>query len=66
MNKKSSEDIIKDLVSKSRKAQFVFEKYNQQEVDEVITAVAWSLCKPLNNKKILLPKRGNHEEKQAR
>ena len=52
MSNKSSEDIIKDLVSKSRKAQFVFEKYSQQEVDEVVTAVAWSLCKPLNNKKI--------------
>ena len=50
MNKKSSEDIIKELVSKSRKAQSIFEKYNQQQVDEVITAVAWSLCKPINNK----------------
>ena len=27
-------------------------KYLEEKVDEVVTAVAWSLCKPLNNKKI--------------
>ena len=36
MNKKSSEDIIKELIFKSRKAQSIFEKYNQQQVDEVL------------------------------
>ena len=52
MNIKSSEDIVKNLVVKAKKAQSIFENYNQEKVDEVITAVAWSICKPSNNKKI--------------
>ena len=52
MNNKSSEEIVKDLVAKSKTAQSIFEKYNQNQVDELVTAVAWSICKPSNNKKI--------------
>ena len=52
MNNKSSEEIVKDLVAKSKAAQSIFEKYNQNQVDELVTAVAWSICKPSNNKKI--------------
>jgi len=52
MNNKSSIEIVQSLISKSKKAQSIFENYNQKKVDEVITAVAWSLCKPSNNKKI--------------
>ena len=52
MNNKSSIEIVKLLISKAKKAQSIFESYNQKKVDEVITAVAWSLCKPSNNKKI--------------
>ena len=37
---------------KSKKAQSIFEKYNQNKVNEVVTAVAWAICKPSNNKKI--------------
>ena len=52
MNNKSSSEIIQSLVLKAKKAQSIFENYNQNQVDEVITAVAWTLCKPSNNKKI--------------
>ena len=52
MNNKSSEEIVKNLVAKAKKAQSIFEKYNQNKVNEVVTAVAWAICKPSNNKKI--------------
>ena len=52
MNNKSSSEIVQSLVQKAQKAQSIFENYNQNQVDEVITAVAWTLCKPSNNKKI--------------
>ncbi len=52
MNNKSSEEIVKNLVAKAKKAQSIFEKYNQNKVNEVVTAVAWAICKPFNNKKI--------------
>jgi len=40
------------LVQKAKIAQLNFEKYNQEQVNEVITAVAWAICNPLNNKLI--------------
>ena len=52
MNNKSSSEIVQSLVLKAKKAQSIFENYNQNQVDEVVTAVAWTLCKPSNNKKI--------------
>ena len=52
MNIKSSEEIVKNLIVKAKKAQSIFENYNQDKVDEVVTAVAWSICKPSNNKTI--------------
>ena len=52
MNNKSSLEIVKTLVQKAKLAQSIFENFNQNQVDEVITAVAWTLCKPSNNKKI--------------
>ena len=52
MNIKSSNEIVKNLVEKAKKAQSIFENYNQNKVDEVVTAIAWSICKPSNNKKI--------------
>ena len=33
---------IKNIVQKSRTAQVSYEKYNQKQVDEVVTAVAWA------------------------
>ena len=52
MNNKSSSEIVQSLVIKAKKAQSIFENYNQNQVDEIVTAVAWALCKPSNNKKI--------------
>ena len=52
MNNKSSLEIVKTLVQKAKLAQSIFENFNQNQVDEVVTAVAWTLCKPSNNKKI--------------
>ena len=40
------------LVQKAKIAQLDFEKYNQEQVNEVITAVAWAICNPLNNQLI--------------
>ena len=43
---------IDTLVQKAKIAQLDFEKYNQEQVNEVITAVAWAICNPQNNKLI--------------
>ena len=52
MNNKSSIEIVEALVQKAKKAQSIFESFNQNQVDEIVTAVAWALCKPSNNEKI--------------
>ena len=52
MNNKSSSEIVQSLVLKAKKAQSIFENFNQNQVDEIVTAVAWALCKPSNNNKI--------------
>ena len=48
----STKEIIQSLVHKAKEAQKKFEKYNQEQIDEVVTAVAWALCKPATNKLI--------------
>ena len=48
----SIKEIIQSLLHKAKEAQKKFEKYNQEQVDEVVTAVAWALCKPTTNKLI--------------
>ena len=52
MSQISSKDIVEELLQKAKKAQFTFEQFSQKQVDEVVTAVAWAICKPSNNKKI--------------
>ena len=52
INEISSKSEVKNIVKKARIAQGLFEKFNQQKVDEIVTAVAWAICKPSNNKKI--------------
>jgi len=52
MNNKSSTEIVQSLVLKAKKAQSIFENFNQNQVDEIVTAVAWAICKPSNNEKI--------------
>lgn len=52
MSNKSSIEIVQSLINKAKLAQSIFETYNQKQVDEVVTAVGWALCKPSNNNKI--------------
>ena len=40
---------VQQLIEKARKAQQIFETYDQQNVDEVVTAVAWALVEPGRN-----------------
>lgn len=44
--------IVSELMDKARAAQAVYAGYNQAQVDEVITAVAWSLLLPENNQRL--------------
>ncbi len=37
---------IADLVARSRKAQAQIEHYTQEQVDELITAMVWAVCRP--------------------
>ena len=48
----SIKEIIQSLLHKAKEAQKKFEKYNQEQVDEVVTAVAWAQCNPSTNKLI--------------
>ncbi len=48
----TTKEIIESLVYKAREAQKKFEKYNQEQVDEVVTAAAWALCNPKTNELI--------------
>ena len=50
MNNNPSSEIVNLLINKAKAAQSIFEKYNQKQVDEVVTAVAWALCNPSTNK----------------
>ena len=52
MKNNSAAEVVQSLIKKAKEAQFHFEKYNQSQVDEVVTAVAWALCKPSTNKLI--------------
>ena len=52
MSQISSKNIVEELLQKAKKAQSTFEQFSQKQVDEVVTAVAWAICKPSNNKKI--------------
>jgi len=47
-NSISITETIDNIVQKAKSAQFEYEKYNQSQVDEVVTAVAWSICNPAN------------------
>ena len=50
--KQSPEQIVDELIGKAKKAQLLFEKLPQEKIDEIVTGVAWALCKPSNNEKI--------------
>ena len=44
-----NEQIINELMARARAAQEQIENYSQEQVNELVTAVAWSLCKQENN-----------------
>ncbi|WP_261843600.1 acylating sulfoacetaldehyde dehydrogenase [Aliamphritea ceti] len=46
------EQAVAELVAKARKAQAIFDDYNQEQVDEVVTATAWALINPENNARL--------------
>ncbi|MEH6813848.1 MAG: aldehyde dehydrogenase family protein [Motiliproteus sp.] len=43
---------VAELVANARKAQAIFNSYNQAQVDEVVTATAWALINPKNNERL--------------
>src|SRR4051794_1863764 len=43
---------IDQLVARARDAQRAYEKYSQQQVDEVVTAVGWAIVHPEHNKEL--------------
>jgi len=43
---------IKELVKKARLSQLKFNTYSQSKIDEIITAIAWEIIKPDNNKSL--------------
>ncbi|MFT5258757.1 MAG: sulfoacetaldehyde dehydrogenase [Saprospiraceae bacterium] len=40
---------VSETVARARAAQAIFAQYSQTQVDEVVTAVAWSIINPTNN-----------------
>jgi sulfoacetaldehyde dehydrogenase len=45
-------DVVAGLVSKARAAQIEYAKYSQEQVDEVVTAVAWTIFEGDNNSRL--------------
>lgn len=45
-------DLVAELVANARKAQQIYASYDQAAVDEVVTAVAWTLLDSANNKRL--------------
>jgi sulfoacetaldehyde dehydrogenase len=43
---------VAELVERARAAQQVYERYSQEQVDEVVTAVAWALMQPDRNREL--------------
>ncbi len=44
--------VVGHLIERARVAQEIFTKYNQQQVDEVVTAVGWAIMNPQNNREL--------------
>jgi len=45
-------EVVSQLVTNARQAQEVYAGYNQEAVDEVVTAVAWTILDSANNKRL--------------
>lgn len=69
MNKNNHEiKEIHRLVRNAKRSQFIFEKFTKKQVDKVVSAAAWALCNPINNKylsklAVKTTKLGNYEDK---
>ena len=50
--KKQVVDLVAELVTNARKAQEIYAGYDQEAVDEVVTAVAWTLMDSANNNRL--------------
>ena len=40
---------VASLIEKARAAQLIYNEYNQNQVDEVVTAIGWAIINPDNN-----------------
>ncbi|MGK0273273.1 MAG: sulfoacetaldehyde dehydrogenase, partial [Cocleimonas sp.] len=40
---------VSELVARARKAQAIINNYTQEQVDEVVTALGWSIINPEHN-----------------
>jgi len=45
-------EVVSTLIAKAQAAQKLYADYNQKDVDEVVTAVAWSLMQPDTNQRL--------------
>lgn len=43
---------VGELIARARAAQARYERYDQAQVDEVVTAVGWAIVKPENNRRL--------------
>ncbi len=50
--KQMSMSSIKQLIKKARNAQTIINGYSQEQVDELILAIAWEVIKPENNQSL--------------
>ena len=44
--------VVSELVARARKAQAIINEYTQEQVDEVVTALGWSIINPEHNKEL--------------
>lgn len=44
--------VVAPLVARARAAQARYERYSQEQVDEVVTAAGWAIVKPENNRRL--------------
>ncbi len=52
MSNSTEQQAVAELVARARAAQALFANYSQQQVDEVVTAVAWAIVNPENNERL--------------
>jgi sulfoacetaldehyde dehydrogenase len=50
--KVNAEEVVRELVDKARQAMKTFNSYNQEQVDEVVQALAWAISKPGNSEEL--------------